>query len=89
MNLINKVSTKMQKEGLMNVFFAIIRYPLKLIRNYSHKKIIKSPNLSDRFITIYEKNFWQSRESKSGEGSEIDYTRNIRDYLWSSSAIKR
>lgn len=81
MNLINKVSTKMQKEGLMNVFFAIIRYPLKLIRNYSHKKILKSPNLSDRFISIYEKNFWQSTESKSGEGSEIDYTRNIRDWL--------
>jgi hypothetical protein len=41
-------------------------------------------NPKDRFAEIYEKNFWCSSETLSGEGSEIAYTQPLRSWLVSN-----
>jgi len=43
--------------------------------------MLKRRNIADRFNEIYEKNLWSSKESGSGEGSEIGYTQPLRQWL--------
>jgi hypothetical protein len=43
--------------------------------------MIKKKSISERFTQIYDKNLWRSYETRSGEGSEIHYTRKLRSWL--------
>lgn len=49
--------------------------------------MLKQEKVKDRFVTIYKKNLWSSKESKSGEGSEINQTRNLS--IWLVKNIKK
>lgn len=43
--------------------------------------MIKKKSISERFTQIYDKNLWRSNETRSGEGSEIHYTKKLRSWL--------
>jgi hypothetical protein len=38
-------------------------------------------SIEERFTTIYKQNLWGSRESRSGHGSGLEYTKNLRAQL--------
>ncbi len=52
-----------------------------LKRKAAFNEMLKLGSYKDRFIEIYEQNFWTSAESNSGQGSEIGYTERLRDWL--------
>ena len=54
----------------------ILKYPYKRLKWI----LALNDNTSEIFKTIYDNRLWSSPESKSGEGSEKDYTQNLR--LW-------
>jgi len=41
----------------------------------------KGKSIADRFDEIYDQNYWSSSESKSGFGSEIAFTKPLRNWL--------
>ncbi len=43
--------------------------------------ITEKGTLKERFNLIYEKNYWKSKESISGNGSEIHYTEKLRNWM--------
>jgi hypothetical protein len=43
--------------------------------------MLKQDSLKSRFNQIYEKNLWRSEETRSGEGSELNYTMSLRNWL--------
>jgi len=47
----------------------------------AYNKMLKRETLQERFSDIYEKNLWSSDESGSSEGSEIEYTKPLRNWL--------
>ena len=74
-----------KSNGLLKSFIKVISTPLRLINkhiyNKNKKRIFESSSQKDRFELIYKMNFWSSRESKSGLGSEKANTINIRKGL--------
>jgi hypothetical protein len=79
-SLINKAKEKYKREGLYKLICTILSFNF-LITIKNTKKMLKLDNNKDRFNLIYEKNFWASKESVSGEGSEVEYTQNLRKWL--------
>ena len=68
----------------MPFVYRFITYVLRYLRSYTFDKssfIIKSENRDDIFKSIYNSNFWESEESKSGGGSTIASTLTIRSKL--------
>jgi len=51
------------------------------IRFRQERHAFEGLSLEDRFAKIYDKNFWGSRESSSGLGSELDATSQLRNEL--------
>jgi hypothetical protein len=45
------------------------------------RRLERVGNTEDRFTAIYEQNQWRNKESRSGEGSTLEYTENIRKEL--------
>jgi len=86
MNIFYKYKQFFKTYGLKETLIKIISKPLRLInkkRAYinfinSKKKIFHYNSLKDRFSYIYSSNFWPSKESVSGPGSELENTSNIR-----------
>ena len=79
--MLKLIFQKMSQKGFLGVLRFVIALPYIFLRNLRRKKIFQLQNLDERFSYIYEKNHWQSRESRSGEGSEIAYTENLRNKL--------
>lgn len=50
-------------------------------RKWRYQSMLKINSYKERFEKIYEQNLWNSKETKSGEGSEIDYTESLRNHL--------
>ena len=68
--------------GLVKTILKIILTPLRLINkkiyNIKKKNIFKQNSAKKKFELIYKNNFWSSKESVSGLGSEYKNTINIR-----------
>jgi hypothetical protein len=45
------------------------------------RQVFALSGIEDRFTRIYELNYWDNAESRSGSGSTLDYTRNLRRHL--------
>ena len=84
MRRINIVLEKLKCDGVWLAAVAIQQY---FSRRLAYKKMLRRETLQERFSEIYEKNFWGSDESGSGEGSEIEYTKPLRS--WLVKAIQR
>ena len=88
MNLLNRIVTKINKDGLLSAILAIILLPFTFKERIRQKKIrtdidliIEKATLKERFNLIYKKNIWDSKESLSGTGSEIYYTERLRKWM--------
>ena len=80
--MFKKIKYYYQHIGLAKLIVKIISYPFKKIRNnILEKKIFEKTNNKDVFSEIYNTNYWNEKESKSGTGSSIKSTENIRTKL--------
>jgi len=85
--LVNKTFSSLKTEGLIKTLakiggYTLRIYPFSIIKQRSFKKnILTLKNIEDRFTEIYKRNYWGSKESFSGSGSTISYTRNLREKL--------
>jgi len=69
---------KLRREGIWLTAVFIQKYFIRLL---AYKKMLQSGTLQERFSDIHKKNFWNSDESLSGVGSEIEYTESLRNWL--------
>ena len=76
-----KIRNKFKREGIFSVVSAIIKYPFRYRYRAKFRKMIKLKTTKERFTEIYQRNLWLSSESKSGDGSEIMYTKTLRSWL--------
>jgi hypothetical protein len=77
--IINKIHRTFIAYGLFFTFIEIVLYPLRRIKKlYFDKNILSLTSREDKFTWIYYKNYWGSTESKSGGGSTLLYTTNLR-----------
>ena len=75
MKLLNKFNQRVSKLGL----YAGLKLTLnKATTGSRRKKILGLEKPEDRFTKIYSSNHWNSSESRSGEGSTLENTQNIR-----------
>jgi len=81
MNIYNSILKKMRTNTLYSLLRKIIYYPFNFKYRMQYKEMLKRRSLKSRFNEIYEKNLWQSKETRSGEGSELDYTLPLRNWL--------
>ncbi len=76
-----RLLAKLRRDGLISTIQTIVLIPFTLKYRVAHRKMLKREPLAERFKEIYEKNFWGSNESGSGEGSEVEYTEGLRNWL--------
>ena len=82
MNILKKIKHYYHNIGLLNTILKILTKPLIVIRNkYLEKKIFSNTKTSEIFTQIYKTNYWNDTESKSGTGSSLKSTENIRKEL--------
>ncbi len=71
-----------ESNGLIKTILKIILTPIRVINKkiYNNKKvkIFEQNSAKKKFELIYKTNFWSSKESVSGLGSEYKNTINIR-----------
>lgn len=79
--MMNKILSKISREGLLSAIKASIQYPFRFSFRKSYNNMLKKETIEKRFLEIYEKNLWSSDESNSGEGSELNYTKPLREWL--------
>ena len=75
--ILEKVKSKYNQFGLKATIFSALRYPLIRIKWF----FLLNKKTSEIFKTIHNENLWSSSESKSGRGSEMEYTVNLRNWL--------
>jgi hypothetical protein len=72
---------KLKRDNFFSLLKKIINYPLNFKYRSEYQKMLKHKSLKLRFDQIYEKNLWRSKETRSGEGSEVNYTASLRNWL--------
>ena len=76
-----RISAKLQRDGFTTTLITLCRIPFTIKYRVAYRRMLRRKPLKDRFGEIYQKNFWGSSESGSGEGSEISYTVKLRGWL--------
>jgi hypothetical protein len=85
-NMLNRLRAKVARDGVGATLSAVLRYPFRrrpVASSAKKTRPAKAPKLSvhQRFEQIYANNAWRSDESRSGPGSEIGRTENLRTWL--------
>ena len=75
---VERLFTILKRDGLVAT---IVAMPVVLKRRIAYQNMFKKKSSKQRFSAIYEKKFWSMGESGSGEGSEIEYTERLRNWL--------
>ena len=82
MKLILIILLNIKKEGFFKTLYKITKYPYKKFKyNKLNKKIFSTNSIEDRFTKIFKLNYWDNKESVSGNGSDLESTKNIRHKL--------
>ena len=85
MFIISRYINFYKKNGLVKTLTKIISTPYRIFEKnlYKRKKrlIFSKIDKKEKFDLIYKKNFWSSKESVSGLGSELKNTINLRNEL--------
>ncbi len=79
--MLKKILNKVEKDGLMALLLALVQYPFKFNHRKKYQEMLSKSDLKDRFTHVYDNNLWSSTESLSGEGSQVDYTEPLREWL--------
>ena len=82
-----RLIAKLRRDGFISTIQTILQIPFTFKNRVAYRKMLKREPLAERFNEIYEKNFWGSNESSSGEGSEVGYTEGLRN--WFIQALPR
>ena len=67
-----------RKAGVRAACEKAFRYARNL---HNTAKILEASSIEDRFTTIYTDNYWGDKESVSGYGSTLRYTKQLREQL--------
>ncbi|MBT8568911.1 class I SAM-dependent methyltransferase [Polynucleobacter paneuropaeus] len=79
---ISKIQYSIKSIGFISTTSKIFKYPIKrMLLNSKSQKIFNKKNIEDRFTSIYSENYWGNTESVSGDGSTLEYTKNLRKLL--------
>lgn len=82
MRIFNKIKYKIKQHGIsINLLQYVFNFLLSLPKRYNLEKMLRLKSTKDRFSKIYNDNIWGSDESRSGKGSELKSTINIRTFL--------
>ena len=82
--MISKIKNKLMRDGIFSLIVAVIYYPFRYrdrAKYAQYKSMLNLENSKTKFTNIYKNNLWSSDESRSGEGSEIEYTAPLRNWL--------
>ena len=74
---LKKTRQYLADKGLIATVTKIVRYAARRVQMAT----ILRGSTEDRFTKIYNDNIWLSDESRSGEGSELEFTQNLRTHL--------
>ena len=81
-NILSKFKKSLRNEGLIKTVLRIINYIINQLKNKQFQnKLLSIPSNEDRFTWIYKKKIWSKGESRSGPGSTLKYTENLRKQL--------
>ena len=61
--------------------FSLSRYITRYKKKKFKKNLLKTKSIEERFNKIYSTNYWLDDESRSGTGSSLRSTENIRFHL--------
>ena len=78
---IGKELRKLKRDGTLATLAAVARYPATLRKRAAYRRMLAQDDRKRKFGAIYEGGLWHSRESGSGQGSEAQYTQNLRQWL--------
>lgn len=85
---LRRVNVYLRKNGMKATFRRIMGDTVRYARNTPQRlryqefqQRLKGRDAQDVFVEIYERNLWESGESRSGIGSEAAATENIRSHL--------
>lgn len=81
MQIFSKILFKVKEEGALKTLYLICKFICNINKHLSYKKVLNIRNKKKLFSEIYKKNMWNSKETRSGEGSEFKYTANLRIFL--------
>ena len=87
MNLLNKILIYYKSAGLKKTLIYIVHTIINilLLNSYRKKKLTKEilsqKSIEEKFDKIYESNYWSDNQSRSGAGSSLKSTKNIRTHL--------
>ena len=81
MSAFNIIIEKLRTNSLFSLLGKIICYPFNFKYRLQYKEMLKKRLIKNRFNEIYKKNLWRSKETRSGEGSELNYTLPLRKWL--------
>jgi hypothetical protein len=79
-DVLNRLRAKIARDGMGATVSAVVHYPFTRPPRSSSDPAA-SPSVQERFQRIYASNAWQSQESRSGPGSELGRTENLRKWL--------
>lgn len=79
--MLKRLKNKLDRDGFFKTILAALKYPINFFKRRQYNEMLTKNNLKDKFMYIHENNLWASNESKSGTGSEVEYTKPIRDWL--------
>lgn len=82
MNVFKRLRNLVKRHGLVWVVFRIARYPLDWLKRKKFERaglVLKTPE--ERFNWIYQNKYWGEGETKSGSGSTLEHTENLRREL--------
>lgn len=77
-NLSRKLCDSLRQQGFRLTAHRVLR---SLLNRYHQLWSLRFAAPEDRFTAIYTHNVWGSEESRSGKGSTLDYTANVRRAL--------
>jgi hypothetical protein len=82
MSLIKKTIYYINHAGLLYTAKKIFAYPREFYkRQQANRNIFTLESIEDRFTRIYDTNYWGENESISGNGSTLQYTKDLRSNL--------
>lgn len=76
-----KIKNIILRDGFFTFLRSIPRHVLSLRKRNRYRAMLKQNDIEAKFSNIFEYNLWGSTESKSGTGSELNYTENLRKWL--------
>ncbi len=83
--VVRKFRDSLRDVGVIGTFMRALKYPFHKqvrARHAEFEDMIKADKPGeDRFTLIYKRNLWGSKESLSGFGSTLEYTKNLRNEL--------